>query len=93
MKNKNAKAEDKQVSFTRIFNDFRRIAHTNGDGSKVAKESIMTGILRDCKNDEAKYAVRFLQKTLKTGAAYAFVVSGLARAFINSPPNKENCNN
>jgi len=48
------------VAFTKVFNDFRRIAHTNGDGSKVAKESMMTNLLRECSNDEAKYAVRFL---------------------------------
>lgn len=45
-----------------------------GEGSTAAKENIMTALLRDCTNDECKYVVRFLQKTLKTGAAYSLVV-------------------
>lgn len=39
-------------------------------------------------NDEAKYIIRFLQKTLKTGAAEKTVITALARAIIYTPPNK-----
>jgi ATP-dependent DNA ligase len=60
----------------------------HGEGSTQAKESIMTKLLQDCSNDECKYVVRFLQKTLKTGAAYATVISALARAFAYTPPNR-----
>ena len=48
----------------------------------------MTKLLQDSSNDECKYIVRFLQKTLKTGAAYSTVMTALARAFVNTPPNK-----
>ena len=48
----------------------------------------MTKLLQDSTNDEAKYIVRFLQKTLKTGAAYNTVITALARALTYTPPNK-----
>ena len=48
----------------------------------------MTKLLQDCSNDECKYVVRFLQKTLKTGAAQETVIAALARAFVYTPPNK-----
>ena len=50
----------------------------NGEGSTTAKEQIMTKLLQDASNDECKYIVRFLQKTLKTGAAYSTVMTALA---------------
>ena len=75
------------MTFERVFSDFRRIAKMTGEGSTQAKESIMTKLLQDGTNDECKYIVRFLQKTLKTGAAYATVISALARAFVYSPPH------
>ena len=45
-------------------------------------------LLQDSSNDEAKYIVRFLQKTLKTGAAEKTVIVALARAIAYTPPNK-----
>jgi len=45
-------------------------------------------LLQDSSNDEAKYIVRFLQKTLKTGAAEKTVITALARAIVYTPPNK-----
>lgn len=61
----------------------------HGEGSTSAKEQIMTKLLQDSSNDECKYIVRFLQKTLKTGAAQATVISALARAFVYTPPDDE----
>lgn len=46
-------------------------------------------LLQDATNDEAKYIVRFLQKTLKTGAAEKTVIVALARAIAYTPPNKK----
>ena len=48
---------------------FRRIAKTQGKDSNAAKENLFLKLLQDASKDEAKYIVRFLQKTLKTGAA------------------------
>ena len=76
------------VSFTRVFGEIRRIAHTSGEGSTKGKIDIMSSLLRECSTEESKYVVRFLQKTLKTGAAYTMVVLALARAVANTPPNK-----
>ena len=39
-------------------------------------------LLQDANNDEAKYIVRFLQKTLKTGAAEKTVIVALARSIV-----------
>lgn len=50
----------KDLIFERVFNDFRRIAKMSGEGSTQAKESMMTKLLQDSTNDEAKYIVRFL---------------------------------
>jgi DNA ligase-1 len=54
-------------------------------------------LLQDGDNEEAKYIVRWLQKTLKTGAAEKTMISALARAMVYTPPNlimtkKENLN-
>lgn len=45
-------------------------------------------LLQNGTNDEAKYIVRFLQKTLKTGAAEKTVIQALARSVVYSPTNK-----
>jgi len=44
-------------------------------------------LLQDGDNEEAKYIVRWLQKTLKTGAAEKTMISALARAMVYTPPN------
>ena len=45
-------------------------------------------LIQDSQPDEAKYIIRFLQKTLKTGAAEKTVITALARAIGYTPPNK-----
>ena len=45
-------------------------------------------LLLDATNEEAKYIVRWLSKTLKTGAAEKTFISALARAIAYTPPNK-----
>ena len=61
---------------------------TSGKDSATAKESIIVKLLQDGQKEEAKYIIRFLQKTLKTGAAEKTVITALARAIIYTPPNK-----
>jgi hypothetical protein len=45
-------------------------------------------VLLDATNEESKYIVRWLSKTLKTGAAEKTFISALARAIAYTPPNK-----
>lgn len=85
---KAADAPKKSLTFTHVFSEFRKIAKTSGDKSALAKENIIVKLIQDSSNDEAKYIVRFLQKTLKTGAAEKTVITALARAFAYTPPNK-----
>ena len=80
--------EKKALNFCHVFSEFRRIANTSGNSSAAVKESIIVKLLQDATNDEAKYLVRFLQKTLKTGAAEKTVITALARAIVYTPPNK-----
>ena len=81
-------ATKKELTFRHVFDEFRRIAKTSGNNSAMQKESIFVKLLQDSSNDEAKYIVRFLQKTLKTGAAEKTVITALARAIVYTPPNK-----
>ena len=81
-------AAKKQLIFTHVFSEFRKIAKTSGNNSAAMKDSIIVKLLQDASNDEAKYIVRFLQKTLKTGAAEKTVIVALARAIVYTPPNK-----
>ena len=87
-KKANASTQKKQLTFNHVFSEFRRIAQTSGNNSASVKESIIVKLLQDASNDEAKYIVRFLQKTLKTGAAEKTVLIALARAIVYTPPNK-----
>lgn len=85
---KAANAPKKSLTFHHVFQEFRKIAKTSGDKSAMAKENIIVKLIQDSSNDEAKYIVRFLQKTLKTGAAEKTVITALARAVAYTPPNK-----
>ena len=76
------------MSFNQVFSEFRKIAKTSGVNSATVKEGIIVKLIQTCSNDEAKYIIRFLQKTLKTGAAEKTVISALARAVAYTPPNK-----
>ena len=78
----------KILTFNHVFSEFRRIAKTKGENSSGIKEGIIVKLLQDASNDEAKYIIRFLQKTLKTGAAEKTVIVALARAIIYTPPNR-----
>lgn len=81
-------APKKSLTFNHVFSEFRKIARTSGNSSASIKEGIIVKLLQDSTNDEAKYIVRFLQKTLKTGAAEKTVITALARAIAYTPPNK-----
>ena len=87
-KKTNASAQKKELTFNHVFSEFRKIAQTSGNNSAGIKESIIVKLLQDASNDEAKYIIRFLQKTLKTGAAEKTVLIALARAIVYTPPNK-----
>lgn len=88
---KKAKAVDdekKYLKFNHVFSEFRRIATLSGTSSAAAKESVVVKLLQAGTNDEAKFIVRFLLKTMKTGAAEKTVLTALARAITYTPPNK-----
>lgn len=85
---KAADGPKKSLTFTHVFSEFRKIAKTSGDKSALTKENIIVKLIQDSSNDEAKYIIRFLQKTLKTGAAEKTVITALARAIAYTPPNK-----
>jgi DNA ligase-1 len=68
-KKTNASAQKKELTFNHVFSEFRKIAQTSGNNSAGTKESIIVKLLQDASNAEAKYIIRFLQKTLKIGAA------------------------
>ena len=78
----------KSLTFHHVFTEFRKIAKTSGDKSAMTKENIIVKLIQDSSNDEVKYIIRFLQKTLKTGAAEKTVITALARAIVYTPPNK-----
>ena len=59
----------------------------SGNNSVQEKENLISKMLQEGESDEAKYIVRWLQKTLKTGAAEKTVISALARAVVYTPPN------
>jgi ATP-dependent DNA ligase len=52
----------------------------------------MCKTLQHADNLDAKYITRWLQKSLKTGAAEKTVISALARAIAYTPPNKATLN-
>lgn len=85
---KKSNAPKKSLTFNHVFQEFRRVAKTSGDKSATVKENIIVKLIQDSQNDEAKYIVRFLQKTLKTGAAEKTVITALARSIVYTPPNK-----
>jgi DNA ligase-1 len=81
-------AAKKILTFDHVFQEFRKIAKTSGDKSATLKEGMIVQLIQNSSNDEAIYIIRFLQKTLKTGAAEKTVINALARAIVYTPPNK-----
>ena len=71
-----------------IMNECRRIAKFSGHNCTAAKESVVCRLIQMATNEEAKFIVRFLLKTLKTGAGEKTMLSALARAIVYTPPNK-----
>lgn len=61
---------------------FRKMPRLKGANSNLERESTLLKLLFECKDNEPKYIVRFVQKNLKIGAAEATMQSALVRAFL-----------
>jgi DNA ligase-1 len=76
------------LKFNDVWNSLHRIANTTGKDSSNGKEAIIVKLIQDASKEEAKFLVRFLLKTMKTGAAEKTMISALARAFAYTPDSK-----
>jgi len=59
-----------------------KIAYSQGKNSIKEKELILTKVLLDTKDIEAKYIIRFLQRNIKVGITQMTVQAALIRAFV-----------
>ncbi len=70
-----------QLTVTRVFDSFLRIAYATGEASRDLKLKTLAGLLKDAKPIEARYIVRFVEGRLRLGIGDATILDALAVAY------------
>jgi len=76
-----------KLLFKTVFSTFHRISEISGNSSVLEKENAIVKLCQEADNNEAKFIVRWLLKSMRTGVAEKTVLSALARAVCYTPPN------
>ncbi|MGC9072274.1 MAG: ATP-dependent DNA ligase [Acidilobus sp.] len=67
-----------QLTVSRVFDSFLRIAYATGEASRDLKLRTLSGLLKDSKPIEARYIVRFVEGRLRLGIGDATILDALA---------------
>ncbi len=70
-----------QLTVSRVFDSFLRIAYATGESSRDLKLRTLAGLLKDAKPVEARYIVRFVEGRLRLGIGDATILDALAVAY------------
>lgn len=70
-----------ELTVTKVFNTFYRVATAQGEGSRDLKIKLIAGLLSEASPLEAKYIVRFVEGRLRLGVGDATILDALAVAF------------
>lgn len=70
-----------QLTVSRVFDSFMKIAYATGESSRDLKLKILAGLLKDAKPIEARYIVRFVEGRLRLGVGDATILDALAVAY------------
>jgi len=70
-----------QLTVSRVFESFMKIAYAAGEASRDLKLRVMAGLLKDAKPVEARYIVRFVEGRLRLGIGDATILDALAVAY------------
>ncbi|WP_434730970.1 ATP-dependent DNA ligase [Thermogladius sp. KZ2Tp1] len=71
----------KELTVSRVYDTFARIAMAQGEGSKDIKIRLLSGLLAEASPKEARYIVRFAEGKLRLGVGEATLMDALAVAF------------
>ena len=71
----------KELTVSRVYDTFARIAMAQGEGSKDIKIRLLSGLLAEASPKEARYIVRFAEGKLRLGVGEATLMDALALAF------------
>ncbi|MGC9012240.1 ATP-dependent DNA ligase [Thermogladius sp.] len=71
----------KELTVSRVYDTFVRIAMAQGEGSKDIKIRLLSGLLAEASPKEARYIVRFAEGKLRLGVGEATLMDALALAF------------
>jgi len=71
----------KELTVSRVYDTFVRIAMAQGEGSKDIKIRLLSGLLAEASPKEARYIVRFAEGKLRLGVGEATLMDALAVAF------------
>lgn len=72
-------SEKKPLTLKKVFDGFAELASMKGKSSFTEKERILMKLLFDASNEEIKFIIRSLQKSLKIGASFKTIIAALAR--------------
>ncbi|AFK50427.1 ATP-dependent DNA ligase [Thermogladius calderae 1633] len=71
----------RELTVSRVYDTFVRIAMAQGEGSKDIKIRLLSGLLAEASPKEARYIVRFAEGKLRLGVGEATLMDALAVAF------------
>lgn len=72
-------AEKKPLTLKKVFDGFVELANIKGKSSFTEKERILMKLLFDATNEEIKFIIRSLQKSLKIGASFKTIIAAMSR--------------
>ncbi len=82
-----------KFTINEVFAVFRKIARTNGSGSKDTKVKLMSELIAASSGIEARYVVRFALGQLRLGAGDATLMEALSKAKTGSRDAKADIEN
>ncbi|MBY9008212.1 MAG: ATP-dependent DNA ligase [Candidatus Lokiarchaeota archaeon] len=81
------KQEHISIEISDLYSELRKIAITEGSGSRDTKLGILRGLISNISPLETKYLLRIITSTLRIGVSTQTIIDGLA---IGITENKEN---
>jgi len=77
------------LSISELYSELKKIALSEGSGSRDSKLGALRGLMMKCSPLETKYLLRIITSTLRVGVQSPTIIEGLALAFTNLKQNKD----
>ncbi len=90
---KQAVLRSKELTTEDVFNNIRKLAELEGEGTVSRKISLVSELLSNAKEDEVRYVVRTVLEQLRVGTAQGILRDAISKAFDKNAEDVENAFN